>query len=364
MLPPSFADSFEVLCLQAASDGRKEVLFGESVDRARKAMRPFLVGKKFPSVYLEFPLAGEPFMDVTVLLNELEPGTHVECDAAAGTEAMLDWYAPVRAEFEDVSCGYELDTSKEDPRAAAVHFQPRSHLELVEPFCEAVGEPERAKLYLDMADRMPPGWDLSFFGMFRGRPGSPLRVCGYLDQGYRKDCCNNPSLVARVFDAIGFSAYDDAMIEQIGQLMATDAKAFDFQFDVYPDGSLGDTFAIDIQFDIERPEHVQASFDSGSAASVMNLLEEWGIADERWRLIPEAAFARSIPVTVPAEDAAERDKTPAGANAAADDATASPELGMFGFTLMPGWGKARWRNGVLQPAKFYFLASAGMVGAE
>ena len=46
----SHADAFEVLCLQAADDGRGDVLFGDSLPRARKALRPFMVGEKFPSV--------------------------------------------------------------------------------------------------------------------------------------------------------------------------------------------------------------------------------------------------------------------------------------------------------------------------
>ena len=68
------------------------------------------------------------------------------------------------------------------------------------------------------------------------------------------------------------------------------------------------------------------------------LYERWGIADERWRLIPDTAFARSLPVT-------------------RADGTAAA----YSFTLMPGWSKARWRNGVLQPAKFYLLGKAGVL---
>ena len=74
----SHADAFEVLCLQAADDGRGDVLFGDSLPRARKALRPFMVGERFPSVYLEFPLLGAPFLDVTVLYAALEAGTRID----------------------------------------------------------------------------------------------------------------------------------------------------------------------------------------------------------------------------------------------------------------------------------------------
>ena len=340
MLPPSYADSFEVLCLQAASDGRGPVLFGDSLARARTAVRPFVVGKEFPSVYLEFPLIGEPFLDVTLLYNKLSVGTRIESEAAAGTQGICDWFAGIGDSYTSVSFGYELDTKEPELPAAAIHFQPRTHIELVRPFCEAAGEPERADLYLGLLERMPQGWPLSFFGMFRGRPSSPLRVCGYLSDAEVKACAQDPSRLPAVFDAIGFEAYDDAMLAQARELMATGPFSVDFQFDIYPDGQMGDTFALDVQFGIEQPHAVRESFATGVAGSVMRLLEQWGAADERWHLAPQAAFARSIPV--------ER-----------EDGT----LGPYAFTVMPQWVKARWRNGVLQQSKLYYLGNAGFTDA-
>ena len=333
---PSFADSFEVLCLQAADGGRADVLFGDSLQRARTALRPFMVGKKFPSVYLEFPLIGEPFLDVTVLLGEIDANTRIASEAASGTEDMLDWYSGVRADHESISCGFELDTKNPDCPAAAVHFQQREHIALVEPFCEAVGEPQRAPLYLDMAKRMPEGWPLSFFGMFRGRPGSPLRVCGYLSDNEKKACAKDPGRMKEVFDTVGFSAYNETMLAEISELMSVTPGPIDFQFDVYDDGSLGAVFAIDAQFAIEQPEAVRSSFTDGGGAQVMNLLERWGVADKRWRAGVQTAFARAIP--------AERD---------------DGSIGRYAFTLMPNWVKARWKDAVLQPSKLYLLAGAG-----
>lgn len=336
---PSFADSFEVLCLQAADNGRADILFGDSLQRVRTALRPFMVGKQFPSVYLEFPLAGEPFLDVTVLFGEIDANTRIPSEAASGTEDMLDWYSDVRAEYKSICCGFELDTKNPDCTAAAVHFQPRSHVELVAPFCEAVGEPQRAPLYLDMAKRMPESWPLSFFGMFRGRPGSPLRVCGYLPDSEKEACAKDPGHVKEVFDTVGFSAYNETMLTEISELMAATPGPADFQFDVYDDGSLGSVFAIDAQFAVKQPEAVFSSFTDGGGAQVMNLLERWGVADKRWRTGIQTTFARAIP--------AERD---------------DGSVGRFAFTLMPNWVKARWKDTVLQPSKLYLLASAGFIG--
>lgn len=334
---PSYPDAFEVLCLQAADGGRGPVLFGESLERARKTVRPFIVGREFPNVYLEFPLAGDPFLDVTVLYGQLDPDTHIDSAAAGDVAGLFSWYAGARASAPEISCGFELDTKLPELATAAVHFQPRKQTELVRPFCEAVGEPERADLYLDLAARMPEGWPLSFFGMFRGRPGSPLRVCGYLREQQRFSYAEDSRLLAEAFDQVGFSAYDDAMLAQVAALMETAPIGVDFQFDVHPDGGIGSTFAIDIQLAIQRPEQVRESFANGPASRVMGLLEEWGAADARWKLVADAAFARAVPVIKP-------------------DGT----LDRFSFTLMPQWVKARWIDCVLQPAKLYDLGGAGI----
>lgn len=335
---PSLPDAFEVLCLQAADEGRGEVLFGESFARARTMARPFMIGEQFPSVYLEFPLVGDPFLDVTMLYNKLEPGMRVESDAASGTEPMIDWFADACSDDDNVCCGFELDTKDPALPRAAVHFQPRARTELVEPFCEAIGEPERARLFLSLAERMPQGWPLSFFGLFRGRPDAPLRVCGYLGPDEQSRCVEDPGHLAVAFDQVGFSAYDEAMLGRVAELMAVSPGTVDFQFDVYDDGRIGSTFGLDVQFGIERPESVRATFEDGVGSSVMKLLESWGAADERWKLCADAAFARAVNVGL--EDGGS---------------------GRFAFTLMPQWVKARWHDCTQQPSKLYHFAHAGLL---
>lgn len=338
MRAPTYPDAYEVLCLQAADEGRGAVLFGECLSRARTAGRPFMVGEKFPSVYLEFPLIGEPFLDVTALYSKFGPHTRVASEAAEGTGPLFDWFRDECAGIEEVSFGFELDVKAPTLPRAAIHFQPRHHTNLVRPFFEVVGEPQRAELYLDLYDRMPEGWPLAFFGLFRGRPGSPLRVCGYISDNEVRACAADPAHLAAIFDQIGFASYDEAMLAQVAMLMDAAPGSVDFQLDVYDDGHVGDTFAIDIKFGIEQPQTVRASFEDGSASRVLGLLESWGAADKRWKLAGDAAFARSLPVEL--EDGS---------------------LGRFGFTLMPQWVKARWIAGVLQPSKLYHYANAAVL---
>lgn len=336
---PSYADTLQVLLLQAADEGRGEILFGESLERARKETPPFMIGRSFPSVYFEHPLIGDPFIDITVLLGEVERGARVDSRIAGDHGAMIDWYSKARSEDDKITCGFEIDTKDPTLPIAAIHFQPRANIGLVRPFCEVVGEPERADLYLNLAKRMPAGWPLSFFGMFRGRAASPLRVCGYLDGDEAHACSEDANRIAQAFDATGFTAYDDVMLTQITALMAAAPSTVDFQLDVFPDGSIGPTFAIDVQFGIEKPGVVFEMFESGPGASVMRLLQGFGAADKRWHAAIRSAFARALPIELE-----------------------SGELGRYSFILMPQWVKARWTNGVLQPSKLYHFAFGQVLG--
>ena len=333
---PAHTQAFEVLLLQAMNDGRSTALFGGAADRVRDAVPPFLIGEKFPEIYLEFPLAGEPFLDVTLLYTDLEENACINSSLASGCEDILSFYARERAKDASISFGFEIDCAGQAPSAAGIHFQPRRRTELVAPFCEVAGSPEKAALYLEQNERMPQGWPLSYFGMFRGRAGSPLRVCGYLEEGESRACAADSARLGRALDQAGFSASNEIMLAQAARILELAPAYTEFQLDILADGSLGDMFAIGIHFDSLPSAEICRSFACGAGAAIMAQLQEWGIADERVRHVSNMTFTR-------------------GMNISLDDGTSRP----FGFSLVPSWLKVRWRGGILEPAKLYINANAG-----
>ena len=335
---PAHTQAFELLLLQAARDGRDAALFGGAADRVRDAVLPFLIGEKFPEIYLEFPLGGEPFLDVTLLYGELGEDAHINSPLASGCEDILSFYARERAKDEQITFGFEIDGADPAPSAAGVHFQPRSRTELVLPFCEAAGSPEKAELYLAQDGRMPQGWPLSYFGMFRGRKGSPLRVCGYMEERERHACAADPAYLGRALDQAGFSAFDTEMLAQAARILELAPAYVEFQFDALADDSLGDMFAIGVHFDSLPSAEVRRSFADGAGASIVAQLQEWGIADDRVAHVAEMTFTRGMYLQ-------------------SDDGSLKP----FGFSLIPTWLKVRWRGGVLEPAKLYMNVSAGQL---
>lgn len=322
-----------MLMSHAASEGRGELLFGDSLDRVKEIVPDFLGNGSFPDIYLEFPLSGDPYLDIslTAVFDDDYETAYIASPLAEDTDRMMEFLRSASEKYPEVSGGFEIDTKSSVPGAAAVHFQPREHTDLAAGFCEAVGEPLYGKLYEEMAGRLEDSWKPSYFGLFRGRPGFPLRVGGYLGLDEIRHCMDDPDRIVRTFNAAGFKAYDNQMIRQILSVMAVTPMSNEFQFDIFPDGTVGDIFSLSSDFAIEQPEAVLASFRDGAGAGYIDLLKKWNIADERLEKGIGAAFAGALPL---------------------GDVAVT-------FSTFPQWIKVRWSDRKLQQAKMYLLIKAG-----
>ena len=158
-----------------------------------------------------------------------------------------------------------------------------------------------------------------------------------MDYAEKSRCAEDPARLETVFRTVGFKAYNDLMLSRIAMALSAAPVTVDFQFDIFPDGTLGSTFALDIGFRTEQSETIRSSFLDGPFAAVMNLFESWDAADSRWKLVSDLSLTRSIPV----ED---------------EEGRVRP----YGLVIQPRWIKIRWTDGVLRPSKMYCLANAGL----
>lgn len=327
---PSQMMVFDALYRIASKEGRESALFGRTIELARPAYERTLIGDSYPSAYLEFPLLGEPRFDLLSVHGHVEPGATFAPGAGYGYQAMFDWFSGVGA-ADAVSCGIELDCGDGETERAGVYLQQRTHSELVTPFLESLGEGNRAGSYADVCARRPYGWPPSYVGLFPGRPGSPLRIGGYMSDSARRACADDPQELAHAFDVIGFSAYDGPMLRRCAEFMGK-APSVDFQFDIMADGTLGSTFGLSLSFNETKPREAHACMEKGYGADIMNTLEGWGLADDRWRLIADAAFARHV--AFEREDGGE---------------------GRLALCVLFNYAKIKFTDCEPQPAKFYLL---------
>lgn len=327
--------ALDAILRRVCADGRQDALFGGGLPVALEACSRTLIGVHCPDFYLEFPLAGEPCLDVLAVYGGHEDGARFEPGAGYGHQRTFDWFGRMEREVGDIGYGFELDTSRGTPSAAGIYFQPNYRTDLVAPFLQLVGEGRRYGAYRSFVDRMPRGWLAFYVGIFPGRPGSPLRVGGYLNGDARRACAANPSAVASCFERLGFTAYDDEMLQHISELIASAPRVVDFQFNLMPDGGVDGLFALDISYQDALPPRVASFMEEGVGASTMALLEGWGVADGRWRLVPGCTFACGLP--------------------AAQESSAQDERGIV-LACLPDFVKAKWKGTSMQPAKFYLRA--------
>ena len=334
MRKPTPMEAFDALYTIAARNGRERGLFGDSIKLARPAYERTLIGDSYPSAYLEFPLLGDACFDILSVHADVEPGARFAPGTGYGRQAMFDWFAGVSALGVGASCGLELDTSVGETERAGVYLQHRKHVELVEPFLASIDELGRMQGYLDVVARMPKGWPPAYVGLFPGRPGTPLRIGGYMAPPDQARCAADPAHLAKRFRQIGFTAFDDEMLERCSLFMRI-AETVDFQFDVMADGTLGPTFGLSLSFNRTRPHEAHACMTSGYGAKLMGVFQDWGLADERWHLIADAAFARHVGYV--REDGSE---------------------GRLALCVLFNYAKVKFVNGEPQPAKFYLRLEA------
>lgn len=335
MKEPTFKEAFEMLCRHAGENGREEVLFGDSLPRVKEYVPPYLTGMMFPETYFEFPLSGNPFLDAVVSYGRMIPGMKTEAGDEAGE--ILEWVANTQKTHRDIAVGFELDTHCKEFTTPAIHFQPRRSTETVRPFCELIGENESAKLYLDMCDRMQNTWPLSLFGLFRGRSNSPLRISGYLTKEAKEAYSFNPKAIAGVFDTIGFKAYSSEMLSQVSEIIGIAPDSLDFQFDVYPDYTIGDKFSLDVHIKERQTDAILNALSNDPLSEIINMWKDLGILDERIELVKECTMKQSFPII-----------------------KNNGSLGEYILEYRPKWIKISWKDARPVISKCYCLIWGGV----
>lgn len=328
-------EAFDALCRIAAEDGRGVALFGDSIKPARCAYERTLIGDGYPDAYLEFPLMGKPCLDILSVHERVDCRAKFAPGAGFGRQEMFEWFSGVCG--DGISCGLEVDTSSGETERAGVYLQFREQHDLIAPFLESIGEPARVDGYMRALSRMPEGWPPAYVGLFPGRPGAPLRIGGYMSDRAKSACATDPSFLAAQFERIGFRAFDRPMLERCAEFMAL-APGVDFQFDIMEDGTLGDTFGLSLSFNETTPRKARACMEDGYGARICGLMQDWGLADDRWKLIAGAAFARHVPF-----------QRYGGGE------------GRFALCVLLNYAKVKFAECEPRPAKFYLLLDAGEI---
>ncbi len=313
--------------------GRGEALLGEGPGRLTAAYANFIVDRTWPSALLEFPLRGAPTYDVLVggYGGALRSGARISAKGQDTAQRAVDWLVARGSAGLDLF--FELDAIAADGQSAGIHCKHDGRPDDVRGFFEAIGIPAYALTYQRMWDRLPEGWDPFYAAVFPGRVDAPARMELLLDERVRLEASRDPSVLARGFGAIGFDAYDDAMLETCSRLLAL-GRVAGLQLDLMPDGSVGDTVSLPFYLEEYGGDPTPDFMGRPEVHRMMCELVRLGLSDGRHELIGGALFA--------------------------GERLARSRVGrvyVIGTCVTATCAKIKWRGGRPDPAKFYLTIS-------
>jgi hypothetical protein len=321
---------YDIMYALAAQDGREDALFGDCAPAAREAFSRCLTGKAFPELWFELPLAGAPWLDFHALVSHEDvAGTEARFSGHGGAYAdALSWFSsqPPRA-VRQLALSY--DTSAGDVDHPAVQLLVNGDDAAVPiGFLKAVGRPDARDSYQAFTRRIPSDWYACYVGVFPRRETSGaapwVRVECIVGDRCQRAYADDAGLLRNHLARIGLEGVGEAAIGGIQEL-ARSPFPLELQFNVGADGMALPAVSASVRF---QPEDWKDAARCDKIARLALWAQGRGLADERWMLLAQTAFAKRVA-----------------------RAESSVVLSCF-----PAFVKLRWREGMAPDAKAYLLA--------
>ena len=288
---------FSRLFIRAAADGRCESLFGaDTLKKAAEAVHRGCIrdaGKA--GFYFELPFTGRPRMD---LLMEYK------CAALKSPVKFADGYGYGFQSFfdacandpslSDYACGFSFDLS-EPSEIPGIYLLPdleHPNADYVPRMLSWLGGEERTARVMDAFASAPAAWKPYYAGYMKGRPGAPVRLGFFIPPDSQERYALRPELLTHDLDEYRTFPVTTEEHEKL-LFLASQARIWDLQFDLYPDGFFSDDLGVSLGlgFGACNPRNASDCLSGSAAETVMLELESWGMADARWRQMFEACYA-------------------------------------------------------------------------
>lgn len=292
--------AFRRLYERAAADGRGEALFGAGAyEKSLAALKQYgLAGVGRAILYFEFPFIGEPYMDLEVgyYQYDLSAPVRFEGEGAPFLQKYFDACADEPL-WKEYMFGYTCDFAA----AAGGAVTPSLYIvppavtpieDYVPKFLAVNGFGARVNEAMHAFKNMPGKWIPHYAGAMVGRPDSPIRLGVMLTHEDRKRYSDKPEdLVRELEEYMGLSFTDRG--KEALYVLADGGFIFDFQFDLYEGGVIGDGLGVSVNFGFEAvdPRKAAGFLENGRGGDMMRGIEKMGLADARWRKMDSACYA-------------------------------------------------------------------------
>ena len=318
--------TYDIIYALAALNGREGALFGRCAPLAHEAFCHSLPCDAFPELWFEVPLAGDSWFDLHALTarEDLTPGMTFTPDETGGYPEIFEWFA--RADgVRQLALSYDVSSGSIEHPAAQL-LMSGSDVSVACEFLKAAGRSDALEAYRTFHESLPEGWYLCYVGTFPSRSNFSLRVECIPAYEQQRAYANDGALLESHLRQVGFTQFDNTLIERC-QILARSPFMLEFQFDVMPDGRAGTTLGASVRFAAPSSREVgwRPFYDAGD---LMRQVQDWGLADDRWRLLGQTAFTKRMEV--------------------GGEATL-----IYSY---PAFLKLRWRDGDPLDAKAYLIA--------
>ena len=286
---------FDIIYALAAVGGREQALFGSSAPFARDALARSLACESFPELWFELPLAGEPWFDLHALVayEDVDGRSEFDSDRCGGFPEVFGWFATQGNGVRQLALSWDSGTGRVSKPAIQL-LRRCVNTELTCGFLEAAGRDDAVSAYRTFERQLPKGWFACYTGVFPTRREPFLRVECIPRFQQQKAYADDSALLAAHLNQVGLTDLDDELLYRC-QVLAGAPFQFEFQFDVTPEGAAGSTFGASVRFAMPANEGTCDAFDpNGAAGELMHRVQEWGLSDDRWRLIAKTAYAKKL----------------------------------------------------------------------
>ncbi|SDP12867.1 hypothetical protein [Selenomonas ruminantium] len=292
-------EAFERLYARVAAEGREEMLFGkETYEKAVKVLDKYAVANAGKGIFeFEFPFTGQPRMDLLAgyeCRNLCAPVNFVG-EVNPLIQNFFDAFAR-EPSFADYVYGYSFDLSagaSEDTMPGLYLLPPlgRPTEAYVPILLKTLGGEAFIPKVMNAFAEAPFRWQPHYAGYMAGRPGAPTRLgfsikkadCLYYAEKREALLLDIETYMGREFSPEG---------RELLRFLAAGGWIYDLQFDLYPDGTLGDNLGVALSFDSNDvdPRKAAGFLERGAAGEKLRYLEHIGLADSRWRQMDRACY--------------------------------------------------------------------------
>ena len=283
--------TYRMLC----ADGGEGLFGGDSAELAFDAFLSCAVGDEMPVLFFEVPLLGEPRFDLHVCINRsaLPEGARLPESAPAHLQGAIDWL--LRAGEGCTGVDFAFDVSAGDIRSPQIAaFTDGCETCNLESFFACAGDAGAASRYDAAQLRAPGGWSSWYTGLIPQRQGRPVRLDYFVDDVLAERYAQDIDLLATDLRQMGYRA-SDLELARCADLLALPFM-LNIQLDVLEDGSMGPVLGYNAAFGALSAPVARASATDGAISRLMQLVEGWELADERWRLLAGRCIGRKFPL--------------------------------------------------------------------